>query len=107
MCCGKDARMSIRSGVIVAGNKPPTIAVDKEWWDKDELPVPTETVADHKVAKLQPQDTSIPEASPGASTISLSRAILSHPLLKAPYLSPAAAYALLAAKLHAQKKRTA
>ena len=75
---------------------------------KDELPVPTETVADHEVAKLQPQDTSIPEASLGASTISLSCACiaqltLAHPLLKAPYLSPAAAYALLTARVHAEK----
>ena len=65
-------------------------------------------MADHEVAKLQPRDTSIPEASPGAATISLPRACitpltLAHPLLTAPYLSPAAAYALLAAKVHAEK----
>ena len=93
---------------IVAGNTPPTIAVDEEWWDKDELPVPTEAVADHEVAKLRPQEASIPKASPGASTISLARACiapltLAHPLLKAPYLSPAAAYSLLAAKVHSEK----
>ena len=90
---------------VVAGNAPPTIAVDEEWWDKDELPVPTEKVAYHEVSMLRPQDTSITKASPGASTISLSRACiapltLAHPLLTAPYLSPAAAYALLAAKVH-------
>ena len=65
-------------------------------------------MADHKVSKLQPRDTSIPEASPGAATISLPRACitpltLAHPLLTAPYLSPAAAYALLAARVHAKK----
>ena len=65
-------------------------------------------MADHEVAKLRPQDTSIPEASPGASTIRLSRACiapltLAHPLLKAPYLLPAAAYSLLAAKVYAKK----
>ena len=37
---------------VVAGNTPPTIAVDEEWWDKYELPVITETVADHEVDKL-------------------------------------------------------
>ena len=65
-------------------------------------------MADHEVAKLRPQDTSIPKASPGASTISLAPACivpltLAHALLKAPYLSPAAAYFLLAAKVHAKK----
>ena len=49
-----------------------------------------------------------PEASPGAAPISLPRACimplaLAHPLLKAPYLSPAAAYTLLAARVHAWK----
>ena len=93
---------------IVAGNTPPTIAVDEEWWDKDKLPVSKETVSDHEVAKLQPRDTSIPEASPGASTIILPRKCiapltLAHPLLTAPYLSPAAAYALLAVRVHAKK----
>ena len=86
-----DGRVVAFSRDIVAGNTPPTIAIDEEWWDKDELPVPTETVADNEVAKLQPQDTSIPEASPGASTISLPRAFiapltLANLLLTAPYL---------------------
>ena len=103
-----DGRVVAFSRDIVAGNTPPTIAVNEECWDKDELPVPTETVAYHEVAKLQPQDTSIPKASLGESTISLSRACiapltLAHPLLTALYLSPAAAYALLAAKVHAKK----
>ena len=72
------------------------------------LPVPLEAVADHEVAKLQPHEVSIPEAAPGATTISLTRACippltLAHPLLKAPYLSPAAAYTLLAARVRAEK----
>ena len=103
-----DSRFVAYSRDIVAGNTPPTIAIDKKWWEKDELPVPTETVADQEVAKLQPRDTSIPEASPGAATINLTRACiapltLAHPLLTAPYLSPPAAYALLAARVHARK----
>ena len=93
---------------IVAVNTPPTISVNEEWWEKEDLAVPTETVANSEFAKLQPQDTSIPEASPGAATISLPRACitplaLAHPLLTAPYLSPAAAYALLATRVHAWK----
>ena len=93
---------------IVAGNTPPTIAVNEEWWEKEELPVPTETVANSEVTKLQPQDTSIPEASPGAATTSLPRACitpiaLAHSLLTAPYMSPSAAYTLLAARVHAWK----
>ena len=104
-----DGRVVAFSRDIVAGNTPPTIAVDKKWWDKDDLPVPTETVADHEVAKLQPRDTSIPEASPGAATISLPHACiapltLAHLILTAPYLSPAAAYALLAARVDAPLK---
>ena len=55
-----DGRVVEFSIDIVAGNTPPTIAVNEELWDKDELPVPTETVADHEFAKLQPQDMSIP-----------------------------------------------
>ena len=93
---------------IVAGNTPPTIAVNKEWWEKEELPVPTETVANYEAAKLQPQDTSIPEASPGAATIILPRACITlltlvQPILTAPYLSPVAAYDILAARVHTNK----
>ena len=103
-----DGRILAFSRDIVAGNTPPTIAVNEEWWEKEELPFPTETVANSEVAKLQPQDTSIPEVSPGAATISLTRACitplaLAHPLLTTPYLSPAAAYTLLAARVHAWK----
>ena len=61
-----DGRVVAFSRDVVAGSTPPTIAVDEEWWDKDELPVPLEAVADHKVAKLQPPEVSIPEAAPGA-----------------------------------------
>ena len=76
--------------------------------EKNDLPVPTKPVANAEVAKLQPRDTSIPEASPRAATISLPRAFitplaLAHPLLTAPYLSPAAAYNLLAARVQAWK----
>ena len=85
-----DGRVVALSRDVVAGNTPPTISVDEEWWDKDEIPVPTEAVADHEVAKLRPQEASIPEVSTGASTISLAHACiapltLAHPLLKAPY----------------------
>ena len=93
---------------IVAGTHLPPSPSTKNGGKKEELPFPTETVANSEVAKLQPQDTSIPEASPGVATISLPRACitplaLTHPLLTAPYLSPAAAYALLAARVHAWK----
>ena len=37
---------------VDAGNTPPTIAVDEEWWDKDELPVPLEAVIDHRFFKI-------------------------------------------------------
>ena len=93
---------------IVVGNTPPTISVNEELWEKEDLPVPTEAVANTEVAKLQPHDTCIPEASPEAATISITQAYitplsLARPLLTAPYLSPAAAYTLLAARVHAWK----
>ena len=33
-----DGRVLAFSGDIISVNTPPTIAVDKEWWDKDKLP---------------------------------------------------------------------
>ena len=42
-----DGRIVAFSRDVVAGNTPPTIAVDEEWWDKDEIPVPPEAVTDH------------------------------------------------------------
>ena len=103
-----DGRVVAFSRDVVAGSTPPTIAVNEEWWDKDELPVPLEAVTDHEVAKLQPHEVSTPESAPGATTISLTHACIApltlvHPLLKATYLSPAAAYTLLTAKVHAEK----
>ena len=87
-------------------NTPPTISIDKEWWDQEDRLVPTEQKSDSEVSKLRPGETSIPEAAPGADTTRLTRACitplaLAHPLLPAPYLSPAAAYTLLAARVHA------
>ena len=49
-----DGRIVDFSRDIVAGNTPPTISVNEEWWEKEDLPVPTETVANAEVAKLQP-----------------------------------------------------
>ena len=37
---------------IVAGNTPPSIAIDKEWWNQEDRPVPTEEKADSEVSKL-------------------------------------------------------
>ena len=93
---------------VVAGNTPPTISVNEGWWGKEDRPVPTETVANAEVAKLQSRDTSITKASPEAEIISITRTCimplaLAHPLLMAPYLSLAAAYTLLAARVHTWK----
>ena len=101
-----DGRIVAFSRDIVAGNTPPIISIDEEWWDQEDRPVPTEPKADAEVSKLQPGGTSIPEAAPGAETTCLTRAFitplaLAHPLLTAPHLSPAAAYTLLAARVHA------
>ena len=69
-----DGRIVAFSRDIVAGNTPPTISIYEEWWDQEDRPVPTEPKADAKVSKLQPEDTSIPEAAPGAETTRLLRA---------------------------------
>ena len=59
-----DGRVVAFSRDVVAGSTPTTIDVNEEWWEKDELPVPLEAVADHKVTKIQPHEVSIPEAAP-------------------------------------------
>ena len=74
------------------GNTPPIIAIDKEWCDQEDCPIPTEQQADSDVSKLQLRDTRIPEASTIAKTTRLTRACitplaLAHQLLTAPYLS--------------------
>ena len=56
---------------IVAGNMPPTIAIDKEWWDQEDCPVSTEQKVDSEISKLQPGDTRIPGAATGAETTRL------------------------------------
>ena len=103
-----DGRIGAFSRDIVAGNTPPTISIDEEWWEQEDRPFPTEPKVDAKVSKLRPGDTNIPETAPGANTTRLTRACitplaLAHLLLTAPYLSPAAAYTLLAARLNAWK----
>ena len=103
-----DGRIVTFSRDIVAGNTPPTIYIDKEWWYQEDHPILTEPKADDEVSKIQPRDTSIPKAAPGSETTRLKRACitplaLAHPLLTSPYLSPAAAYTLLAARVHAWK----
>ena len=37
-----DCRIIAFSRNIFAGNTPPTIAIDEEWWEQEDLPVPTE-----------------------------------------------------------------
>ena len=59
---------------IVAGNAPPTIYIDEEWWDQEDRPVPKETKANVQVSKPQPRNTRIPEVALGAETIRLMRA---------------------------------
>ena len=67
-----------------------------------------EQKSDSEVSKLRLGDTNIPEAATGAETTRLTRAYttplaLAHPLLTTPYLSPAAAYTILFARVNALK----
>ena len=66
-----DVRIVAFSRDVVAGNTPPTIFINKEWWGKEDRPVQKETKANTEVSKLQPRDTIIPKAAPGADTIRL------------------------------------
>ena len=89
-----DGRIVAFSCDIIAGNTPPTIAIDEEWWNHEDRPVPTEQEAESEVSKLRTGDTNISEATTGAKTTRLTQAYvtpfaLAHPLLTAPYLSPA------------------
>ena len=87
---------------IVSGDTPPTIAINDEWWDREDRPVPSKQTAATEVSKLRPEDLSIPEEGTGSERESIPLACIAplaliHPLLPAPYMSPAAAYTLLSA----------
>ena len=47
---------------IVAGDTPPTIAIDDDWWDLEDRPIPSQLMAASKINKL---DQRTP-ASPGS-----------------------------------------
>ena len=88
---------------IVAGDIPPTISINLDWWDLKYHPLPSPHTSAIDVAKLQPADHSIPETSAVAEQARIPLACITslasiHPLLTAPYLSPAAAYNLLSVR---------
>ena len=91
---------------IAAGNTPPTISINDEWWNLEDHPVPSQLTAASKISNIQPEEAGIPQAVTGAETASIQRAciaplFLAHPLLTAPYLSPTAVYTLLLARVTA------
>ena len=78
---------------IVAGNTPPTIAINNEWWNLEDHPVPSQLTAASEINKIRPEDTDIPQAVTGTETACIMRAcitplVLAQPLFTAPYLSP-------------------
>ena len=91
---------------IVAGDPPSTIAISDNWWDLEDLPLPSPHTAASEVTKLIPDKYSTPEAVAIVDqaciplTCITSHALV-HPLMTAPYLSPAAAYTLLSARVTA------
>ena len=47
---------------IVAGDTPPTIAIDNDWWNREYRPVPSQLMEVCEINKIRPEDPSIPEA---------------------------------------------
>ena len=85
---------------IVAGDTPPSIAINPNWWDLEDLPIPSPHRAASEVNKLRPDKNSISKAAAVADQYRIPLAYITpialvHPLLTAPYLSPVAAYTLL------------
>ena len=88
---------------IVAGDTPTTITIRNEWWDLEDRPVLSQHTAATEVIKLRPEDHSTPDTATGAERVSTPLACitplaLTHPLLTAPYIPPAAAYTLLSSR---------
>ena len=74
---------------IVARDTPPTIAISDNWWGLEDLPVPSPHTAASEVAKLRPDEKSIPEAAAVAEQARIPLACIAplalvHPLLTAP-----------------------
>ena len=91
---------------IAAGDTPPTIAINDDWWNLEDHLVPSQLTAASDIKKILPEYPWIPQAVTGAETACIPRTciaplVLAHPLLTAPYLSPAAAYTLLLARVTA------
>ena len=61
---------------IVAGNTPPTIAIDDEWWNLEDHPVPSQLTATSKINKILPEDTSTPQAVTGTETARILQACI-------------------------------
>ena len=96
---GLDGHIVAFSRDIVAGEKPPTIAISDDWWDREDQPVTSQQTAATKVSKLRPEDHSIPEEVTGTERLNIPIAciaplVLIHPLLTATYMSPWDAYNL-------------
>ena len=101
-----DGHIVAFSREIVAGDTPPTVAIDDDWWNLKDHPVPSQLTAASEINKIRPEDPRIPLAVTGAETARIPRACiapiaLAHPLLTAPYLLLAAAYTLLSARVTA------
>ena len=63
-----DSHIIAFSSNIVAGNTPPTIAIDDEWWNLEDHPVPSQLTAAYKINKIRPEDTVIPQEVTGSET---------------------------------------
>ena len=74
-----------------------------EWWYLEDFPVLSQHMAASKFAKLSTEDHSIPKAAAGVERECILIACIApldftHPLLNAPYMSPAAGYTLISVR---------
>ena len=84
----------------MAGDTPPTIAINYEWWDREDQPIPSQQTESTKFINLRPEYHSITEEVTGAERARILIACivplaLIHPLITSPYMSPASASTLL------------
>ena len=57
-----DGHIAAFSRNIVAGNTPPNIAIDDEWWNLEDHLMPPQLTAASKINKIRPEDTGILQA---------------------------------------------
>ena len=85
---------------VVAGATPPTVTINPNWWDLEYHLVVSPRTAATEVEKFTNNSAAVAEQA-GILISLIDPLTFVRPLLTAPYLTPAAAYTLLAAQVAA------